>query len=98
MSDIVKALAVRGKLLLVGLAADPLEIDTLSLVSGMRSMPRSLIGSAIDEKDALLAVAERLPILLPTVELLSIAPLKNVPLQRVVNRLLSDGTKEQVKL
>jgi alcohol dehydrogenase, propanol-preferring len=53
MSDIVKGLAVRGKLLVIGLAADPLAIDTLSLVSGMRSISGSLTGSAIDEKDAL---------------------------------------------
>lgn len=39
--------------LVIGLAADPLKIDTLSLVSGMRSISGSLTGSAIDEQDAL---------------------------------------------
>jgi alcohol dehydrogenase, propanol-preferring len=52
MSDVVKGLAARGKLLVIGLAADPLAIDTLSLVSGMRSISGSLTGSATDEKDA----------------------------------------------
>ena len=53
MSVVVKGLAVRGKLLVIGLAADPLAIDTLSLVSGMRSISGSLTGSAIDEQDTL---------------------------------------------
>jgi alcohol dehydrogenase, propanol-preferring len=53
MSDMVKGLGVRGELLVIGLAADPLAIDTRSLVSGMRSISGSLTGSAIDAKDAL---------------------------------------------
>jgi alcohol dehydrogenase, propanol-preferring len=53
MSEIVRGLAVRGKLLVIGLAGDPLAVDTLSLVSGMRSISGSLTGTAIDEQDAL---------------------------------------------
>jgi propanol-preferring alcohol dehydrogenase len=53
MSGIIKGLAVRGKLLVVGLAPDPIQIDSLSLVSGMRSISGTLTGSAMDERDTL---------------------------------------------
>src|SRR6266436_5378080 len=51
MSDLVKGLAVRGKLLVIGLAPDPLEVDTGSLVFGMHSISGSTTGSVQDEQE-----------------------------------------------
>jgi hypothetical protein len=36
MSGVINGLAARGKLLVVGIAPDPLEVNTGSLVFGMR--------------------------------------------------------------
>src|SRR5438552_2141184 len=51
MSDLVKGLAVRGKLLVIGLAPDPLEVDTGSLVFGMHSISGSTAGIVQDEQE-----------------------------------------------
>jgi alcohol dehydrogenase, propanol-preferring len=46
-------LAVRGKMLVVGAAADPIPISSFSLIFGGRSVHGSLTGSAIDNQDTL---------------------------------------------
>ena len=51
MSGLVKGLAVRGKLLVIGLAPDPLEVNTGSLVFGMHSISGSTTGSVQDEQE-----------------------------------------------
>jgi D-arabinose 1-dehydrogenase-like Zn-dependent alcohol dehydrogenase len=51
MSGLVKGLAVRGKLLVIGLAQDPLEVNTGSLVFGMHSISGSTTGSVQDEQE-----------------------------------------------
>src|ERR1700739_3361026 len=53
MSGLMKGLAVRGKLLVIGLAPDPLEIYTGSLVFGMRSISGSTTGRVHDEQETL---------------------------------------------
>jgi propanol-preferring alcohol dehydrogenase len=45
--------AVRGKLLIVGVAADPIPVSSLALIFGGRSIHDSLTGSAIDNQDTL---------------------------------------------
>src|SRR6202047_1098155 len=51
MSGLISGLATRGKLLVIGLAPDPLEVNTGSLVFGMRSISGSTTGSVQDEKE-----------------------------------------------
>jgi propanol-preferring alcohol dehydrogenase len=51
MSGLINGLAARGKLLVIGLASDPLEVDTGSLVFGMRSISGSTTGSVQDEQE-----------------------------------------------
>jgi propanol-preferring alcohol dehydrogenase len=53
MSSIIPGLAVRGQLLVIGIASDPIQIDTVALVTGMRSISGNLTGSAQDEQDTL---------------------------------------------
>src|SRR5580704_261072 len=52
MSGLVSGLAVRGKLLVIGLAPDPLEVNSASLVFGMHSISGSTTGSVQDEQEA----------------------------------------------
>jgi propanol-preferring alcohol dehydrogenase len=51
MSSLVHGLAARGKLLVIGLAPDPLEVSSGSLVFGMRSISGSTTGSVQDEQE-----------------------------------------------
>jgi len=51
MSGLVNGLAARGKLLVIGLAPDPLEVNSGSLVFGMRSISGSTTGSVQDEQE-----------------------------------------------
>jgi propanol-preferring alcohol dehydrogenase len=51
MSGLVKGLAVRGKLLVIGIAPDPLEVNSGSLIFGMHSISGSTTGSVQDEQE-----------------------------------------------
>jgi propanol-preferring alcohol dehydrogenase len=51
MSGLINGLAVRGKLLVIGLAPDPMEVKTGSLVFGMHSISGSVTGSVQDEQE-----------------------------------------------
>jgi alcohol dehydrogenase, propanol-preferring len=53
MSGLISGLAVRGKLLVIGLAPDPIEVNTGSLVFGMHSISGSTTGSVQDEQESL---------------------------------------------
>src|SRR5271170_5905546 len=53
IAALVPGLAVRGKLIVVGVAPDPIEVSSQSLVFGGRSIYGSLTGSAIDTQDTL---------------------------------------------
>src|SRR5260370_29492170 len=53
IAALVPGLAVRGKLIVVGVAPDPIEVSSPSLVFGGRSIYGSLTGSAIDTQDTL---------------------------------------------
>jgi D-arabinose 1-dehydrogenase-like Zn-dependent alcohol dehydrogenase len=53
MSGLLNGLAVRGKLLVIGLAPDPMEVKTGSLVFGMHSISGSVTGSVQDEQETM---------------------------------------------
>ena len=53
MGALIKGLSVRGQLIVVGVANDPIPVSTLSLVFGGRSLRGCLTGSAIDNQDTL---------------------------------------------
>jgi D-arabinose 1-dehydrogenase-like Zn-dependent alcohol dehydrogenase len=53
MSGLINGLSVRGKLLVIGLAPDPIEVKTGSLVFGMHSISGSVTGSVQDEQETL---------------------------------------------
>src|ERR1700754_3475082 len=50
MSPLVAGLAPRGQLVVVGVADDPIEVSTVDLVLGGRSIVGSLTGSAIENE------------------------------------------------
>jgi alcohol dehydrogenase, propanol-preferring len=53
IAALLPGLAVRGKLIVVGVAPDPIEVSATSLVFGSRSIYGSLTGSVIDTQDTL---------------------------------------------
>jgi len=53
VASLLAGLKVRGKLLVVGVAPDPIPISSLPLIFGGRSIHGSLTGSAIDNQDTI---------------------------------------------
>jgi propanol-preferring alcohol dehydrogenase len=53
MGPLVSGLAARGKLIVVGVPLDPIQVNAFPLVFGGRSIYGSLAGTAIDTEDAL---------------------------------------------
>jgi propanol-preferring alcohol dehydrogenase len=53
MGPLVSALAVRGKLIVVGVPADPIQLSAFPLVFGGRSVYGSLTGTPIEQEDTL---------------------------------------------
>lgn len=53
MGPLVSGLRPHGQLVVVGAAFDPIEVNTLDLIFGGRSVVGSLTGSAIDNEDSL---------------------------------------------
>ena len=53
MGPLVSGLAARGKLIVVGVPADPIQLSAFPLVFGARSIYGSLTGTSIDTEDAL---------------------------------------------
>jgi D-arabinose 1-dehydrogenase-like Zn-dependent alcohol dehydrogenase len=53
MSSVIAGLAVRGKLVVVGVGIDPIEVSTLDLISGSRSVVGHASGASIDSQDTL---------------------------------------------
>jgi alcohol dehydrogenase, propanol-preferring len=53
MGPLVSGLAVRGKLIVVGVPQDPMQLNAFPLVFGGRSVYGSLAGTAIDTEDTL---------------------------------------------
>jgi propanol-preferring alcohol dehydrogenase len=53
MGPLVSGLAVRGKLIVVGVGSDPIQLNAFPLVFGGRSVYGSLTGTAIDQEDTL---------------------------------------------
>jgi alcohol dehydrogenase, propanol-preferring len=53
MGPLVSGLAVRGKLIVVGVPQDQIQLNAFPLVFGGRSVYGSLTGTAIDQEDRL---------------------------------------------
>ena len=53
MGPLVSGLAARGKLIVVGVPSDPIQLSAFPLVFGGRSVYGSLTGTAIDQEDTL---------------------------------------------
>ena len=53
MSAVIPGLAVRGKLVVVGVGADPIEVSAYDLIGGSRSVVGFASGAAIDSEDTL---------------------------------------------
>lgn len=53
MGPLVSGLATRGKLIVVGAPADPIQLNVLPLLFGGRSICGSLTGTPIDSEDTL---------------------------------------------
>jgi propanol-preferring alcohol dehydrogenase len=53
MGPLVSGLAVRGKLIVVGVPQDPIQLNAFPLVFGGRSVFGSLTGTAMDQEDTL---------------------------------------------
>ncbi|WP_406102378.1 alcohol dehydrogenase catalytic domain-containing protein [Streptomyces sp. NBC_01003] len=53
MSPLVSGLAPRGRMVVVGAAVDPVQVQTTDLIFGTRTLTGSLTGSSIDNEDSL---------------------------------------------
>ncbi len=53
MSAMIPGLAVRGKLVIVGVGMDPIEVSPLDLIGGSRSVVGHASGASIDSQDTL---------------------------------------------
>jgi D-arabinose 1-dehydrogenase-like Zn-dependent alcohol dehydrogenase len=53
MSSVIPGLAVRGKLVVVGVGFDPVEVSTIDLISGSRTVVGHASGASIDSQDTL---------------------------------------------
>jgi len=53
MSPLVAGLAPRGRMIVVGAAADPIQVSTADLIFGTRTIAGSLTGSSIENEDNL---------------------------------------------
>jgi alcohol dehydrogenase/propanol-preferring alcohol dehydrogenase len=53
MSAVIPGLAVRGKLVVVGVGMDPIEVSTLDLIGASRSIVGHASGASIDSQDTL---------------------------------------------
>jgi propanol-preferring alcohol dehydrogenase len=53
MSPLVSGLAPRGRMVVVGAAPDPIQVQTIDLIFGTRTVSGSLTGSSIDNEDNL---------------------------------------------
>ena len=70
MGPLVSGLAVAGKLIVVGVPQDPIQLNAFPLVFGGRSMYGSLTGTPIDTEDTLaFSVLENIRPMIETVPL-----------------------------
>jgi alcohol dehydrogenase len=53
MSTVIPGLAVRGRLIVVGVGMDPIEVSALDLIGGSRTVTGHAAGTSIDSQDTL---------------------------------------------
>ena len=51
MSELIDGLGPNGKLIVVGIAFDPMEVTPLQLISGTRTIQGSAVGTPADSED-----------------------------------------------
>ncbi len=70
MGPLIPGLSSRGKLIVVGASAEPIEVNPAQLIFGARSIEGTLTGTAIDEEDTLsFSVREQVRPIIETVSL-----------------------------
>jgi len=70
MGPLIPGLSSRGKLIVVGASAEPIEVNPAHLIFGARSITGTLTGTAIDEEDTLrFSVREQVRPIIETVPL-----------------------------
>ena len=70
MGPLIPGLSSRGKLIVVGASAEPIEVNPAQLIFGARSIEGTLTGTAIDEEDTLtFSVLEQVRPIIETVPL-----------------------------
>ena len=70
MGPLIPGLSSRGKLIVVGASAEPIEVNPAHLIFGARSLAGTLTGTAIDEEDTLrFSVREQVRPIIETVPL-----------------------------
>ena len=70
MGPLIPGLSSRGKLIVVGASAEPIEVNPAHLIFGARSIAGTLTGTAIDEEDTLsFSVREQVRPIIETVPL-----------------------------
>jgi NADPH:quinone reductase-like Zn-dependent oxidoreductase len=75
MSALVDGLTVRGRMMVIGAAADPIEVSTGSLIFGGRTIEGSLTGTPADNEDNLaFSVAQDMRPIIETVSLAQAGP------------------------
>jgi len=70
MGPLIPGLSSRGKLIVVGASAEPIEVNPAQFIFGARSIAGTLTGTAIDEEDTLsFSVREQVRPIIETVPL-----------------------------
>ncbi|GII56145.1 alcohol dehydrogenase [Planotetraspora thailandica] len=91
MSGLVAGLAPRGRMVIVGVASDPVSVSTVDMTFGTRTITGSLTGTSIDNEDNL-AFSERHGIR-PMIETM---PLADAP--KAYERMISGDARFRVVL
>ena len=53
MSELIDALGPNGKLVVIGVTSDPMEVTPIQLINGSRTIPGWASGSPAEEEDTL---------------------------------------------
>jgi alcohol dehydrogenase, propanol-preferring len=91
MSPLTAGLAPRGKLLVVGIALDPINVSTLDMVFGSRAIVGTLTGSSIENEDNLAFGAA-----VGVQPMIEVAPLSEAP--AAYERMMSGAARLRIVL
>jgi alcohol dehydrogenase, propanol-preferring len=91
MSPLVPGLAARGRLIVLGAAADPIAVQTPDLIFGTRTISGSLTGSSIENEDNLVFAQQR-----GVLSMNEVLPLSEAP--KAYERMMSGRARFRVVL